>query len=736
MRWLVLSLLLLSSACRKPPSAAPVQAYVDAKVCTSCHAEIAKTYSRSGMAQAFYKASPERMQRENWSRGNTFFHAPSERFYSMQARDGKYFLRRWQKGFQGTEENVLEADIHYVMGSGNAARSYLHRTPQGRLAELPVGWYSEKGGYFAMSPGYNRPDHQGFRRKISTDCMFCHNAYPANRDMPPTAEPVFDANLSEGIDCQRCHGPGRAHVEAASLPGAKKESARAAIVNPAKLPFDRSFEVCMQCHLETTSSPLPNSLVRFGRGAFAHDVGKPLDQFVLHFDHGNGRQDKFEIVSSVYRLRQSACFVKSGKLQCTTCHDPHRPAREDTARVQKACTQCHAGSLEHAQNKNCASCHMPKRRTEDVVHASVTDHKIQRRPEVANPLADRKERHERPGEGYRGEVVLYPPRTASAGEEPYLALAQVVQRSDLKSGIKRLERLASKEPRVVFGLAQAYAIDGQREKAVETYRAALALNARFVPAMQNLGELLHAMGRPAEALPVLEQVRTLAPENVSVAHILGQTYRDLGRLDDALTSLRKAVAGDPDFAEAHNSLGLVLMEKDDTPGAIAALREALRHRPDFAEARSNLANAFAVSGRLDEAIYHHQTAIRLAPKSPSAHFNYASVFMGAQRFTEAQKEMEATIRLQPDHPEAHEALGSLAASHGLWHIAIRHYEAALKARPEFDRALLGMGSALAATGKVSEARGYLSKAAASGNAAVRQEASEVLRLMGVSPPRD
>ncbi len=724
MRWVVPLLILLSAACRKPPSPAPVSAYVDSKVCTSCHAEIAKTYARSGMAQAFYKATPDRMQRENWTKGNTFFHAPSERYYSMQQRDGKYFLKRWQKGFAGAEENVLEAEIHYVMGSGNAARSYLHRTPQGRLAELPVAWYAEKGGYFAMSPGYDRPDHQGFRRKISTDCMFCHNAYPANRDVPPTSEPIFDSKLPEGIDCQRCHGPGRAHVAAGGRTG---------IVNPAKLPFARSFEVCMQCHLETTSFPLPNSLVRFGRGAFSHDVGKPLDEFVLHFDHGEGRQDKFEIVSSVYRLRQSACFVKSGKLQCTTCHDPHRPAREDTARVQKACTSCHAASLAHAQNRNCASCHMPKRRTEDVVHASVTDHKIQRRPEVAHPMAERKERHERPGEGYRGEVILYPPRAATAEDEPYLALAQVVQRSNLKAGIERLERLGSKHPRVVFGLAQAYAVDGRREKAVAAYRAALALDPRFVPAMQNLGELLHAMGRAAEALAVLEPAKTLAPQNVSIAHILGQTYRDLGRLDDALASLRQAVAGDPDFAEAHNSLGLVLMEKDDTAGAIAALQEALRHRPDYAEAHSNLANAYGVSGRLDKAIYHHQTAIRLAPNSAGARFNYAALLMGAQRFAEAQKQMEATVRLQPGHPEAHEALGSLAASRGGWSIAIRHYEAALQARPNFDRALLGMGSALAATGNPSAARDYLTKAAASANPMVRSEAAEVLRLLQQQP---
>ena len=33
-----------------------------------------------------------------------------------------------------------------------------------------------------MSPGYDRPDHQDVRRKISFDCMFCHNGYPK---LPP-----------------------------------------------------------------------------------------------------------------------------------------------------------------------------------------------------------------------------------------------------------------------------------------------------------------------------------------------------------------------------------------------------------------------------------------------------------------------------------------------------------------------------------------------------------------------
>jgi hypothetical protein len=70
---------------------------------------------------------------------------------------------------------------------------------------------------------------------------------------------IFPEKLPEGIDCQRCHGPGRAHVEAVSA-HVSLQAIQAAIVNPAKLNRDRQMEVCMQCHLETSSRHMPNEL--------------------------------------------------------------------------------------------------------------------------------------------------------------------------------------------------------------------------------------------------------------------------------------------------------------------------------------------------------------------------------------------------------------------------------------------------------------------------------------------
>jgi hypothetical protein len=122
--------------------------------CATCHPQIAGTYARTGMARSLVKPAPANTIEDYRSR-NGFLHSVSDTHYSMILRDGAYYQRRWQTGFNGRETNVEEAKIDAVVGSGSHARCYLHRTASGGYIELPLGWYAEKGGYWAMSPGFN-----------------------------------------------------------------------------------------------------------------------------------------------------------------------------------------------------------------------------------------------------------------------------------------------------------------------------------------------------------------------------------------------------------------------------------------------------------------------------------------------------------------------------------------------------------------------------------------------------
>ena len=151
-------------------------AYVDSAACADCHGEIAETYRRTGMGRSFSRSGPENTVAD-FKTHNTLYHKPSDRYYTMLEQNGKFYERRHQLGFGGKETNQLEKQVDFVIGSGNHARTYMHRDSEGKLVELPVSWYSDKGGYWAMSPGYDRADQQDFRRRAGNDCLFCHNGY-------------------------------------------------------------------------------------------------------------------------------------------------------------------------------------------------------------------------------------------------------------------------------------------------------------------------------------------------------------------------------------------------------------------------------------------------------------------------------------------------------------------------------------------------------------------------------
>ena len=361
------------------------------------------SYALTGMARSFTRLGAGK----SWlGTAGRVHHKASDRHYTMLQRDGRFYQRRHEIGFGGTETNTIEVEAHYAIGSGNHAQTFLHRNTDGRLFEMPVSWYSKAGGrergkgsgYWAMSPGYDKSAHQDFRRLINGDCLSCHNGYPRAPVTDDGNGPVFTGALPEGIDCQRCHGPGQAHIDA--IQSENLEAGRQAIVNPGRFDRERQLEACMQCHLESTSGPLPFRIRRYEREPFSYVPGKPLGDYFIHFDHapGTGREDKFEIAGAAYRLRKSACFQRS-EMTCLTCHDPHDIPRGAAAvqRYVAICQSCHKGihrsGLARWPNvgpgATCLDCHMPKRRTEDAVHVVMTDHYIQRRRPAADLLAPR-----------------------------------------------------------------------------------------------------------------------------------------------------------------------------------------------------------------------------------------------------------------------------------------------------------------------------------------------------------
>jgi Tfp pilus assembly protein PilF len=730
--------LLLHRGSEQPAVAQSNHGYVDPAVCATCHSQIAATYQKTGMGRSFYRPTSANVI-ENYNSAN-FDHKLSGMHYTMIERDGKFYQRRNTIGFDGREANVIEQQVDYVIGSGNHARTYLHRTTQGKLVELPVSWYTERSGYWAMSPNFDRVGQTDMRGTITAECMFCHNGYPemdspaASRDVE---EGVFPAKLPQGIDCQRCHGPGAAHVAAATSGKTSLEQVRQAIVNPAKLPRDRQLEVCMECHLGTNALHLPAEIRDYTRDVFSFRPGEVLGDYKLYFEAPKDKKhEDFEIAHAAYRLRESACFLKS-QMTCITCHNPHDiPRGEEATRTYTAiCQNCHAG-VKHTvalpAKENCLTCHMPKRRAAGSIHVVMTDHYIQRYRPLGDLLAPLPESTVQQN---RSLVDLYYP--VQAGGSPrgdlYLAIARVDDGDGAEGLAHLLNIVEQQKPSVAqpyLELARAYERRGKNVEAVHWFDVALEHQPDNRQALRELVPVLFATRQDTRALDVLQRAVKLYPTDDLLQTDLGNAYLHKDQLAEAQDALSRALAANPERAEAHNLAGLVALRRSDMPAAEKSFREAIRWQPGLAEAQNNLGSLLTSNHSFPEAEFHFRKALAVNPDYADAHHGLGLLYILMNSMPQATAELHQAVRLQPESATIHSDLADLLAAQGQTAQAADEYQQVLQIKPDQADAHLGLGLALLREHKTVEAKSHLERAAASNDAAVSHAAEEALRQIG------
>ena len=581
-------------------SAAP-PGYVDDGECSSCHEKIAHTYQHIGMSKSFYRPRPDDAIED--FRKLPFRHEKSGDILEMRWRDGRLVFRRWQLDTAGKPINVFEQPVDWILGSGHHARTYLYQTPGGELYQLPLAWYSQTKEW-AMAPGYDRRDHEGVRRHARLECLFCHNAYPdlaAESVAGYWRDQALPFRLPEGIGCQRCHGPGAEHVRKA-MSGFDDPSVRAAIVNPARLEARLRNDVCYECHMQP-SVALPG-MRRFGRDIDSFRPGEPLPGYMLHYDISDAeiaRPDRFEINHHPYRLEQSRCFRESeGRLSCLSCHDPHRkvPEEERAAHYRAVCAGCHAGA--HRTKEDCTACHMPKRRTQDVVHVVMTDHRIGVVPNAAQLLAPRNER-----DPQIEDLELLDPKRAAPDAELLRVVAAL--RAGSAAAASRLETLlaASPSPAIepYLDLTAAQLRKKRYADAEKTARSILGRVPDHPLALAWLGLARASQGFRDEGIDLLRRAAKLDPKNVETEFNLGLELAARGDRDQGASAFERVLAMRPNFTPAWIRLGDV---RGTTDAAIAAYRRALEIDPSSSRAYVALARALRARGNEAEALRYLQ----------------------------------------------------------------------------------------------------------------------------------
>lgn len=542
------------------------------------------------------------------------------------------------------------------------------------------------------------------------NCSGCHGSRIEVR-FDPGARRYVTTVGTFAIDCESCHGPGRAHIERARA-GAADGGGMRMLATATK---QQSVQTCLSCHavkdaLRTGYRP-GASLARFYSIALAQLGDSPLfpDGRVRTFAYQEGHLS-------------SDCFV-SGGMTCTDCHDPHSQGYRDVQGTplpspfdDRQCTSCHVskGVAGRAHTKHapgtpgsaCVSCHMPYLQHPEIgsrIRFARADHTIP----IPRPSVDAGQglvtacascHSDRPIATLDADVArlwgtLKPrpavvdavARAASFDNRVHAARALLVAGPAPLSGRIAalgafLERQLSPdmgplEPEVTgrllsladdpdvdiraIALASLHYARGRdaRVRAELARRLSTAgasdamLRRRWTLVLGFLADRARAANDNARAALLYRKALEVEPASARLLLSLGVALAADGNAPAAIEAYRRSIDSDRTQPLAFINLGLVL-EQGDMQAAAAAYRRAIEINPFEAVAYFNLGNVFLRTGQAQDAASLYERAIVLDPSLANAHFYLARVYASAGQLDRALDEVDDGLRFQPTDPDA------------------------------------------------------------------------------------
>jgi Tfp pilus assembly protein PilF len=616
--------------------------YIGMSACKLCHQSVYDSFIQTGMGRSIALAS-QKHSSADFSNATLYDESKQLHYNAYWEKDSMYMLE-----YRLSKKDTVHArlnKVNYIIGSGQHTNSHLLLSGQ-YLSQMPMTYYTQKGKW-DLPPGFENGVNTRFSRKIGLECMSCHNAYP---DFVMGSENKY-TSIPQGIDCERCHGPGSIHV-AQRLTGSKIDTSKYidySIVNPSKLPIDLQFDICQRCHLQG------NTILKEGKSFYDFKPGQKLsDVMTVFLPKYEGAEDEFIMASHADRLKQSACFIKSAErakgtkalkpyknaLTCITCHNPHVSVKSTRSELfDRACINCHGSAEQMAEShkqikqykaESCYTCHMPVSGSTDIPHVTVHDHYIR------VPLG--KEQKQK----IKRFIGLY--AVNEKNPEPLVrAKAYLNQYDKFEQNIRFLD-------------SAAHCLNACEESASK-FQVDVQLN--FTQG--NYSKLLQRVNRIGAEKIYKEWCGAPSYDNAWAwtCYRIAEAYNQSNQTASAVKWFSKAVELAPYQLDFRNKLGNALANTNQISEAKAQFKFILKENPSVATAYSNLAYLLMLESKFTEAKSLLKSGLKLDPDNENLMLNLVTLLMQSNDKMGAKLYLERVLQLNKNNRSAQMALKRL-----------------------------------------------------------------------------
>lgn len=197
------------------------------------------------------------------------------------------------------------------------------------------------------------------------------------------------------------------------------------------------------------------------------------------------------------------------------------------------------------------------------------------------------------------------------------------------------------------------------------FAAALKEDPNDVESAQMRGLTLFRLGRPAEAIPLLEFASAKGGlGKADPNYILALCYMDTRRYDDARHAFAAQFGFAPDSAEAYLVAARMLLRREYLPIAQSYAQKSIELEPELPLAHELLGEIALAGNHLDDAIAEFEKEKAHNPLEGSIYDRLGDTYDRAARYDDAQRSLQEAILLEPNSTGPYILLGKTMLKKG------------------------------------------------------------------------
>jgi len=218
------------------------------------------------------------------------------------------------------------------------------------------------------------------------------------------------------------------------------------------------------------------------------------------------------------------------------------------------------------------------------------------------------------------------PKTLIAVDQKIHQVIDLQEQKKFDEAIVVARQIVAENPKMKMGyihLAVVQQAKGDQKGALKTYEAAVAHDAGGESLDRRRALLLSELGRPKDAVKVLEVYKE--SDDPETMNALGIALTDAGRAADALPVFARALEVDPSNSQAYQNTGIALLKLDRPEEARKNLEQALTLGKKHTRAWNALGVAWMNLDQPEKAIQAWQRCVELNPDQFDALYNIGRV---------------------------------------------------------------------------------------------------------------